>query len=179
MRVYLHLCDVPPHDIYQAHRDVMARYPRVDSTDPRHELGILHCAADGLAMVQSTTEPDCRSTPVNLDLGDEVRFRVVAQPSKRSRRSGRVTALAEPEWGSWLVHKLALAGMTSEVEVLGSTILRGRKGEHWIEHLGVRFAGHARVTDRGLATQAIVSGIGRGKAFGLGMLRVEGIHAGL
>lgn len=54
----------------------------------------------------------------------------------------------------------------------------GRKKEHRLTHLGVRFDGLLRITDADAFRETLIRGIGPGKAFGFGLLSVAPVREG-
>jgi CRISPR-associated protein Cas6/Cse3/CasE subtype I-E len=176
MIAHYHTRLVHPTDAYAAHRDVLAPFPEVSRDDARAALGVLFVADEGRAYVQSLIAPACPSRAVEIRVPPSGRFRVRATPVKRDARTGRVVLLPEPEWVSWLQAAMSRCGFVIEAEVHRHQIIRGRKGAHWIEHFAVDFWGYATTQDAEAAATGLVTGIGKGKAFGCGWIRMEGVN---
>jgi CRISPR system Cascade subunit CasE len=106
------------------------------------------------------------------DIG--VRYRIVANTSKRlgrtSERAGKLLALRGDEADQWWQVRAEANGLI--LRTLISTSLpdiRG-KGPAGVRHAAARFDGIAVVKDPELVRQAVLQGIGRGKAYGCGLL---------
>ena len=116
-----------------------------------------------------TKEIDPRQLLVS---GARYRFRLHANPTVT--RSGKRHGLAsEDAQLQWLARQGENSGFRVEnCLVIGSDMLILRKGEAQISLLRACFEGVLSVTNAELAEQALVSGVGPGKAFGCGLLSV-------
>ncbi|MCD0485205.1 type I-E CRISPR-associated protein Cas6/Cse3/CasE [Streptacidiphilus sp. ASG 303] len=113
-----------------------------------------------------------------LAAGLRVRYRIAANPSKRQRlpldhrgARGPVTPLSGPEADQWWMGRAASAGLA--VHTLTATPLRpAQQHGHGprLRHSLTRFDGTATVTDPKVLTEALLAGIGKGKAYGAGLL---------
>jgi CRISPR system Cascade subunit CasE len=124
--------------------------------------------------------------------GSTVRYTLVAAPIKNvattDRHGHRTRGKKSPlknltEVTDWWNARLPRAGMEIHCND-GAPLLRidpapgaiGNKkhnhGQHVIRHRAFRISGIAAVTDPELACEAIVTGIGPGKAYGMGLLTV-------
>ncbi|MGW5050344.1 type I-E CRISPR-associated protein Cas6/Cse3/CasE [Actinokineospora sp. NPDC004072] len=116
--------------------------------------------------------------------GRRLAFRLVANPTRCVRFDGapekrKHVGLTTPEKQvDWLVrrgerHGFAIpAGRNGEPDVAPIPVPRlvGRREEATITISPVRFEGTLIVTDADAFTQAVVSGIGRGKSYGCGLI---------
>jgi len=107
-----------------------------------------------------------------LRSGDRYRFRVRANPTVY--RSGRRFGLVgEDHQVSWLEKKGAQHGFQVESSlVTGTEVLRAFKRSKPVTLRAVTFDGYLKCTDVSLLENAIANGVGRGKAFGMGLLSV-------
>lgn len=127
--------------------------------------------------------------------GDRLRFRLRANPTKRlavldpsgglakrpdgrTKLGPRVSIIREDAQLAWLARKAETAGFRVDAaqarpDRFGGDRQTGRKREGATITLdAVVFDGELTVTDAGLFRQALVNGIGSGKAFGFGLLSV-------
>lgn len=114
-------------------------------------------------------------------------FRLTANPTKSVKSSenekrGTVHAHITPEHqAQWLLDRCEAHGFSvdpEEVVVISSQWQRFYKGserKHPVTLLSVTFDGILTVTDEVRFRQTLVEGIGRGKAFGQGMLTIMGL----
>lgn len=111
-------------------------------------------------------------------------FRLTANPTvSRTRQAaqrerGKVLAhITVEHQENWLLERAGKYGFSLEpggFSVVSSKWLRFRKGSdrQRVSLLAVTYEGMLRVTDPALFRQALTGGIGRGKAYGLGLLTV-------
>lgn len=119
--------------------------------------------------------------------GDRREFRLWATPivqrsdrQSAKGRGGRYNLVGAPAQLDWLHRQAERAGfvvMDSTVEHSRSIGGDARKASHEIKqsipHVGVEFRGLLRVEDSDRFREALRAGIGRGKAFGFGLLLLE------
>lgn len=128
-----------------------------------------------------------------LKAGLPVRYRIAANPAKRERlpldttdtpptdsenkrnNRGRILPLSGAEADQWWTRRAAAAGLNVQTLLptpLGSA--KGRTGKtekkHTMRHQLVRYDGIATITDPHALTDAVITGIGRGKPYGAGLL---------
>jgi len=190
--------DLRSRDVRQDLRDVVAIHQRVMSLvpdgigpQPRQRAGILfrldQTRTGPVMLVQSTTRPDPARLPDRygtvdtrditplidaLRPGMAVHYRIAANASKRvskGDKAGKVVALsgsaAEEWWHRKAVgHGLQLVFLHADPQPTA----RGKSKE--VRHAIMRFDGRAVIRDADLVRAAVLSGIGRGKSFGCGML---------
>lgn len=114
------------------------------------------------------------------------RFRLTANPTVskpeasggRGKVLGHITAQYQEKWlrDRSLSHGFSLE--EDSFQVVQSRWLRFRKGGgRPVTLLSVTYEGRLTVTDPALFRQTLVNGLGRGKAYGLGMLTISGLPA--
>ncbi len=204
-------------DSHQLHRTVMGAFP--DLAGGRAEACVLHRLesehAYPVLYVQSAIRPDWTSLPerylhddwmgepnpavreldavwAGLSVGQELRFRLLANPVKRLRvesegASGpRVPIIAQDQLTAWLARKAEDGGFellsTTEVPSVpsveatpagerGGWRVRGEK-RHRLTFAGVRFDGRLRIVDVEEFRRSLREGIGPAKAYGYGLLSI-------
>lgn len=98
------------------------------------------------------------------------RFRLAANPTV-TREGKRHGLVGEQEQLAWLGRQAQRLGFALEAAlVIGSDTLRGAKAGQRVSLLRVLFEGVLTVRDADTLAQALVAGIGPGKAFGCGLL---------
>ena len=119
-----------------------------------------------------------------IENGSAWQFRLTANPTKSIRspetgKRGTVCAHITPEYQlKWLLDRCGTHGFSinpEEVAVIQSQWQRFYKGDQRkksVSLLSVTFEGVLTVTDAVRFRQVLTEGIGRGKAFGLGLLTV-------
>lgn len=109
-----------------------------------------------------------------LAAGQQLRFRLLANPTKKTREGGRGALTVPGEQMAWLAKK----GEQHGYRLLSAHIVReevwktARPEGRAMTHLAVDFHGLLDVTDGDALGEALRSGIGSAKAFGFGMLCV-------
>ena len=114
-------------------------------------------------------------------------FRLTANPTKSCPRKsdpqarGKVLAHCTVEYQKqWLLERAQKHGFSLEPEEFTVTKVRWlhfpkvREGGRLVTLLAVTYEGTLRVTDPALFQALLVNGIGRGKAYGLGLMTVMG-----
>jgi CRISPR system Cascade subunit CasE len=140
--------------------------------------------AKTFADLQVLEEGVCKAYEPQLENGRAYRFRLLANPTVKKtvekdgkeKHKTRLGIMGEAEQRVWLERKLKRAG----AEVLESRVVRngmqyaykgGQKEEEGRQaHLAVLYEGVLRAIDAALLKQAVESGIGSGKGYGLGLL---------
>lgn len=109
------------------------------------------------------------------------RFRLTANPTKsvkaKGDKRGKVTAhITVQHQKNWLIEKGKTCGfevLTDSFDVVQSKWYRFYKhGNNYVTLLSVIYEGVLKVTDKEAFKSALISGIGRGKAYGMGMMTV-------
>lgn len=172
------------------HRLVMTAFP--SDAGNRASVGVLHrLQVDGTLLVR------CSGAVPNLtawcaagltiaavgaitapQIGAHVVWEMVANPTfdgvvdgKRRRTGINAPSLVR----DWAVRKLAAAGV-GDVEVLGVAMWRQR--DRYLVHQAARLSGIGVVVDHVRLAVALGGGVGRGRAFGFGLLTVDVGQAG-
>lgn len=116
---------------------------------------------------------DARLRLDDLTPGDTFRFRIRANPCV-TRNGKRLGMLKLQDQESWLRRKAEGHGFqVQSIHVAQEQMLRGRQhGGNPIRVFSALFDGHLAVNDPGPFREALQSGIGHGKALGLGLLSV-------
>lgn len=145
---------------------------RVDlPTDPLGAPGVIRWR------VRSDALEDGAGTPVAIsDLVDGVRILAVVAAERRGRDDvGKVKTrpVNDDEATAWGAALLGRHGLATDDLEISPAQQYGRRGPHfWIRHLAATIA----ITDFDLATRAMHAGIGRGRAYGLGLVVPDPTH---
>lgn len=117
-----------------------------------------------------------------IKTGDKWRFRLTANPTKsvsdpKNEKRGKVVAHITTDFQKkWLVEKSEKNGFSvteNSFDVVESRWARFyKKGSKAISLLSVTYEGILEVTDADIFKNALINGIGRGKAYGMGLLTV-------
>ncbi|WKU03502.1 type I-E CRISPR-associated protein Cas6/Cse3/CasE [Micromonospora sp. HUAS LYJ1] len=178
-------------DITAVHRRVMSLLPDDLGEQPRHQAGALfrldHTTTGPALLIQTTMPPDPSRLPdgygtvqtrditpllTALTSGMTVHYRIAANASKRAWKgdnAGKVVALSGPQAEQWWQRKAEASGLhlhNLHAEPQPAAVGRATPVRHAI----TRFDGQAVITDPDQARTAILSGIGRGRSFGCGLL---------
>ena len=118
--------------------------------------------------------------------GSKWQFRLKANPvvykkiaqSKRGKPVAHITTAYQEEWLEKQAAKHGFALEEDQWLVTESKWYRFRKGDsrQYVRILAVTYEGILTVTDAECFQLSLMQGIGRGKAYGLGMLTVAGEH---
>lgn len=180
-------------DCVRMHQRVMLLVPDGLGEHAREQAGVLYRVEEtrrGVhVLVQSALPPDLTRLPPGyghadtrdltpllswLRPGTLVRYRIAANTSKRASKSGKLTALrgtAAEEWWHARAARAGLALQSAAARPLSDTTGKASQ-DRTIRHAVTRFDGTAAITAPTAARQAIISGIGRGRAHGCGMLSI-------
>ncbi|MFE6867733.1 type I-E CRISPR-associated protein Cas6/Cse3/CasE [Kitasatospora sp. NPDC057692] len=182
------------------HHRLMALFPdHVTTTAARQDLGVLfrtETAADGhQILLQSSVRPDLTRLPPGyghgttkslaplltaMRTGLAVRYRIAANPIRKPGRTTRelynlsaVVPLRGAAADDWWTRQADTAGL--QLTALRSEPLDAARGtrrsdQNRIKHDRVLFEGTARITDPDLLRTRVTAGIGKGKAYGCGLL---------
>ena len=183
-------------DHTQLHKTLMRLIPDDIGPNPRQQTGLLFridtTEYATTLLVQATHPLDPARLPNGYghteikDLGPMfralraglgVRYRIAVNPSKAQRlpleqnRRGKVTPLYGPDADQWWERRARDAGLS--LQTLNASplapVTRGDAPDR-IRHRLVRYEGSATVTDPEPLTAAVLTGIGRGKPYGAGLL---------
>ncbi len=127
------------------------------------EPGYLHADGQGLAMREvDLSRVVCADAPL--------RFRLAANPTV-TRNGKRLGLVGEDAQLEWLGRQGERHGFEVQAALVsGGAMMQGRRQGSRVSLLRVLFDGVLWVRDPQLLQQAVLSGIGPGKAFGCGML---------
>ncbi|MFE4861513.1 type I-E CRISPR-associated protein Cas6/Cse3/CasE [Streptomyces sp. NPDC056670] len=200
VRLNLHSRDVQRdlRDATQMHKTLMRLLPDGLGASPRQAGGLLfrvdqtdHATT---VLVQATHTIDPSRLPTDygytelkdltpmfaaLRPGLGVRYRITVNPSKTERlpleqkgRRGKIIALTGAEADQWWHHRATTAGL--HLNTLTPTTVqpvrpRGKNASP-MRQLLTRYDGIATITDPDTLTHALLTGIGRAKPYGAGLL---------
>ncbi|MEV0370558.1 type I-E CRISPR-associated protein Cas6/Cse3/CasE [Streptomyces sp. NPDC050636] len=185
------------HDATQMHRTLMRMVPDGLGDGPRQTAGLLYRldesdTASTLLVQANTLDPtrlpdgyghiDVKDlTPLftALKKGLAVRYRIVLNPSKRERtpaeqknKCGKIVPLAGPDADQWWKRRATDAGLHihSLLPTPVTSVQPRGKGAPRMRHKLLRYDGTATVTDPDALAHAVLTGIGRAKPYGAGLL---------
>lgn len=143
---------------------------------------------DGIALlVQSLQEPDLGELPdgyatviptgtaprLELAPGNTVHYRIVANPVQVVQNR-RVALFGDDAVAWWRRMSGAIGLDVHEVKLRAQTVITGRMpphlGGHRLKHQAVHFEGTAAVRVPDSVREAVVSGVGKARAYGCGLL---------
>ncbi len=181
-------------DLYRFHQKLLLAFPaeapagggrvlfRVEPGRGEGSAVVLvqsECAPDWGAARFTEAVPALRSDgpkeiAIQLRPGDRVRFRMRANPTRRSDGK-RLAVTGEAAQLQWLSRKLVSAGLKLDgARLVDEGMVRGRRGgasdSPPMTFISVLSEGVASVVDPAKIEPALASGIGTGKAFGFGLL---------
>lgn len=111
-----------------------------------------------------------------LDTGTSVRYRITANPTKSAftrRERGKREGLAGTAAVEWWQRKANVCGLDlTHVETTGTAHLTGTRGKGRIHLAATTFEGTATIADVKAIRDSILTGIGRGRAYGCGLLSI-------
>ncbi|WP_213456983.1 type I-E CRISPR-associated protein Cas6/Cse3/CasE [Rhizomonospora bruguierae] len=184
-------------DVIAIHRRVMALVPDNLGPDPRKRAGVLfridQTPTGPVLLVQTAVEPDPSRLPERYgtidtrDIGPllkairpgmRVQYRIAANASKRAvtgPNAGKVVPLAGAAVDSWWAKRATEHGLGLEQAHIDPQPAMLGKSQP-VRHAVTRFDGTAVVHDADLLRTAILTGIGRGKSFGCGLLSLAPIR---
>ncbi|MFF6956153.1 type I-E CRISPR-associated protein Cas6/Cse3/CasE [Streptomyces sp. NPDC008317] len=200
IRLNPHNRDVQRDLLYAAemHKTLMRMLPDHLGDTPRRDTGILYRVDHGedasTLLVQATIPLDPGRlpagygraetrdlTPMFTALGKQraVRYRITVSPTKTerlplgtNRKRGRIVPLFGADADQWWTRRAGEAGLhlhTTVATPQSPARSRPRAAES-VEHSLIRFDGTATVTDPDALVTALLTGIGRGKPYGAGLL---------
>jgi CRISPR system Cascade subunit CasE len=183
----------------ELHYRVMKLFPDNLGDQARRQLGVLFRAEEtpqgSHLLLQSRTRPDLTALPPHyghadsrpltplldaLRTGMPVRYRIDASAVRKPRKTTQelyglksIVALTGPAAVQWWQNQANQAGL--KLDTVHTTRLdaaTGTKGQdkQRIHNARTRFEGNALVSDPALLRQRVEEGIGRGKAYGCGLL---------
>lgn len=178
------------------HRRIMSLFPDHTGEEPRDFYRILHRldidTSGPRLLVQAGTEPQLDRLPdgygttaiTDLDrlferlaLGQTVRYRILLNATKKvakGEQAGKRIALGAPDTITWWDTRATANGLQlSGDPTLTASSLTGREpGGNKVTFKPWRLDGVANITNPDSVREFIVNGIGKGRAFGCGLLSV-------
>lgn len=107
---------------------------------------------------------------------EHYRFEVVMNPTQRENQSRKIIALrTREEIAEWFIEKASRWGFNvspEHLEVREIEVKRFEKGGQTITQGQAKLIGRLTVTDKEKFVQSFQTGIGRGRAFGCGLLQI-------
>ena len=189
---------------HELHRQIMQAFPdeaeqhASEDWNPRQAWNILFRqeSDSNMILIQSAIEPDWSKLPEgyvqrentkpivydtnNFEPGKVLQFRLRANPSKRDNKTRKTVGYFKPaDQLAWLQRQSDRNGFRLHgVDVIPSPNVFGRKqGKSPIRISTALYQGILEVTDGSAFTQALCQGLGRGKAYGCGLLSVARYRA--
>jgi len=183
------------------HRTVMSMFPDVPDDEARQSMGVLHrldvINERPVLLVQASVQPNLDALPEGygeatltsltplmeiLEEGLAVRYRITANATKRPKSGpmrGKRIALGAEDTKTWWAERAPEAGLLlADEPTLVSETLTGASSEKSRLMLRPwRIDGVASVADVGKLTNTLRVGMGRGRAYGCGMLSVAVLKA--
>lgn len=158
-------------DVYAVHRALEAKF------GPRREGAWLWALQRGAAGDVCIVRLPEGFAPPRLAVGERWLFRLHARVGHKDAATGRRSSWRRGEEGrrlAWLERRGAehgFAATAASVEIVREKV-RKPKAEFWLDRS--EFSGVVEITDPGRVAAAMTAGIGGGRAWGLGMLRLLG-----
>jgi CRISPR system Cascade subunit CasE len=186
-------------NVHAMHQRIMQGFPDESHDQARSEWNVLFRVEPEarIILVQSDLLPDWSRLPEGylevaetkaiasllsgLTLGQVLRFRLKANPTKRDKSTGKRIGLRRPEeQESWL-HRQSTRGGFEVLELrVGSTGgVTGRQKDKpsSIQIETALFEGLLRIMEPEALREMLRKGIGRGRAYGCGLLSVAPSHS--
>ena len=179
-------------NITELHRHVMRLFPQAD-VPARSSLGVLFqvlseedsgldllilsktepkAGTSGFASIPSPEFEEGDSLVVTLDANMTKRLPTSKTPERTSRH-GRLAAIETVrEMREWLDRKARQHGFSVLSAAFRPAPLAKRRGDNGLFLLATRVEAEVEITDAGLFSDAVANGIGRGRAFGCGLVNV-------
>lgn len=181
-------------DAYSIHKTVYELYADVRSAEQKQTSipsGILYADKGGdfdhrqiLLLANRLPNPNPRHGKLTTRLispkflqHENYAFIVTVNPCRRDNRTGKIIGLRDKEdIYSWFLDRAASVWgfqvNPKNLQLGGLTVQQFTKTEHTVTHSSASFKGELRVTDREKFIQSFRQGIGRGRAFGFGLLQI-------
>ena len=181
--------DTTASNLSQQHALVMSGFPTVRGVPARHALSVLYQVRPTLPQrvelsVQSPEEPNWSCVPdfvtkttvehiaLDLEEGQVWEFSCDANPSVRPPGRSRQFLQSLSDQQKWWERRSDIHGFqTQSLTIQGLGIRRGDQG---LALSVVRFSGQFVVRDAVRVADSFRRGVGPGKAFGCGLLRLAG-----
>ena len=184
-------------DVIDMHKRVMMVVPDDLGDQARHQAGVLYRVDESprgpRILIQTQMPPQLGLLPAGygqaetrdldpllkwLSAGALVRYRITANTCKRKSHSTKVVALRGTAADEWWKERASRSGLQLRSLLphpLDDAV--GGDRQSGVRHALTRFDGVALVTDPTALRQAVLSGIGRGKSHGCGLLSLAPLRA--
>jgi CRISPR system Cascade subunit CasE len=115
---------------------------------------------------------------------ENYRFEVIVNPTKRDNKTGKLLAIKKltddeestrQKIAKWFIDKAPQWGFTvspEHLEIREVEVKRFKKGGHEVTQAQAKVLGRLTVTDKTTFVKSFQNGIGRGRAFGCGLLQI-------
>jgi CRISPR system Cascade subunit CasE len=185
-------------DVIDMHKRVMMLVPDDLGDQARQQAGVLYRIDESprgpRILIQTQMHPQLARLPAGygqaatrelgpllnwLSTGALVRYRITANTCKRKSHSTKVVALRGTAADEWWKERTTCSGL--QLQSLISHPLDDAVGgdrRSGVRHAITRFDGIALVIDPATLRQAVLSGVGRGKSHGCGLLSLAPLRAG-
>jgi CRISPR-associated protein Cas6/Cse3/CasE subtype I-E len=172
--------------LYAVHQAISYLFRNGDAgrRSDEHTIGLLFAISKQLCVAQSRAFPSFHRSPLlplrvqewSGNVQTPVNFRLIANPTKQS--NGMRMKLVGAECVRWFERKFETCDV-SGLRVTPITAIHESNLRHRQLHLHrVLFEGRITSAAPELLHLLVTGGVGRGKAFGCGLLQLEGIHYG-
>jgi CRISPR system Cascade subunit CasE len=183
-------------DIIDMHKRLMMLVPDDLGDQARRQAGVLYRIEESSGsriLIQTQLHPNLGRLPTGygkaqtreldpllrwLSTGALARYRITANTCKRKSHSTKVVALRGAAADEWWKERASRSGL--QLQSLISHPLDDAVGgdrRSGVRHAVTRFDGIAIITDPAALRQAVLSGIGRGKSHGCGLLSLAPLRA--
>ena len=176
-------------DTYSLHRAVYNLFEDVRGGDATLHSGILYADKGGDArarrlLILSGREPrepehgllETRVLPPEYLAAAVYRFEIIINPVRRENSSGKLVPLRGREAvAAWFCAKAPAWGFSvrsESLQVASLVVDRFAKGGHNVTLGKATLTGFLDVTDKARFAASVLQGIGRGRAFGCGLLQI-------
>ncbi|MCX6178285.1 MAG: type I-E CRISPR-associated protein Cas6/Cse3/CasE [Chlorobiales bacterium] len=187
-------------DDYSLHRVVYSLFEDLRSEAEKNASvpsGFLYADKGGdrngrLILLLSDREPrnpehgtlESKAVDEKFFLYDRYRFEVLINPTRRDNKSRKIIALRErEEIARWFIDKAPASwGFTVNpvnLQIKALKVKQFVKQTHSVTHGGAEIAGELEVVDRSLFIKSFQYGIGRGRAFGFGLLQIAPLNSSI
>jgi CRISPR system Cascade subunit CasE len=185
-------------DVIDMHKRIMMLIPDDLGDQARRQAGVLYRIDESprglLILIQTQMPPQLSRLPAGygqaqireldpllnwISAGALVRYRITANTCKRKSHSTKVVALRGTAADEWWKEHAGRGGLQVQSLIphsLDDAVGGNRRSG--VRHAVTRFDGAALVTDPAALRQAVLSGIGRGKSHGCGLLSLAPLHPG-
>lgn len=183
-------------DAYSIHRIVYSLFDDTRSPSEKESSvssGILYVVKGGDShhkkiLILSDRHPkkvnfghiESKLVPESFLMHETYRFEITVNPTKRDKQSGKTVAIiGREEVIQWFIRKAAdthgFIVNPVNIQINDIEVNTFEKKGHKVTQGQVNLIGELKVTDRSKFIQSFQMGIGRGRAFGLGLLQIQPI----